>query len=602
MANIPVRSSAKVFTIDDFLGINESADGDSGLKLGEAAEMRNFRITMEKNLQIRPGSRTMLNLVRQKAVRGLWCGYVKGSETLLSACGGHVWKISYTVGENGVKQWSSEDLGRLTDADTQFFGFENEVFILNGVEYKRWSGEGDIEDVVGYVPIVATATPPEGGGTTLEQINRLSSFRRQQFSADGTAKEFVLAEQNIHEVTKVTIDGEATTAYTADTAAGKVTFNEIPDKGVNNVEITWDKGEDTASEVLGMRFAETYNGTTDSRVFLYGDGTNRTIFTGLDENGRPRADYFPAMDEISIDAENTPITGMVKHYDRLIVYKLDGTWAISYGGGSQGSDGAAIVSFSVIPINREIGNQATGQVRLVYNNPRSITSASVYEWKLYSGSVRDERNASRISDRVYPELKKMDLSRAITFDDERNYEFWVLCDDTAVIHNYAIDVWYKYDSIPATCFVMFEEEVYFGTKDGRFVHFSRDYRSDDTADISTYWESGSMSFDIDFKRKYSTLLFVTLKPESNARLMVTAESNRKSDYPDKLLSSNLATFAHVDFAHWSFSTNRKPNPIRVKLKVKKFAFYKLIFYSESASATATVMSVSMLVRYTGYIK
>lgn len=30
MATIPVRSSAKVFTIDNFLGLNESADGDGG--------------------------------------------------------------------------------------------------------------------------------------------------------------------------------------------------------------------------------------------------------------------------------------------------------------------------------------------------------------------------------------------------------------------------------------------------------------------------------------------------------------------------------------------------------------------------------------------
>lgn len=601
MATIPVRSSANVFTIDHFLGLNESADGDSGLKPGESAEMRNFRITMEKNLQIRPGTRTMLELSNGE-VRGLWCGYVKGSEVLLAAAGGHVWKITCAADAGGTKIWAKEDLGTLTDAPTHFFGFENEVFLLNGAEYKRWNGTGTITDVVGYVPVVATATPPDGGGSSLEQINRLSSFRRQQFSADGTAKKFVLAEQNIQAVTKVTVDGKETTAYTADTAAGNVTFNTAPEKGVNNVEITWDKGESTASDVLKMRFSETYNGATDSRVFLYGDGSNRTIFTGLDETGQPRADYFPAMDEIGIDAENTPITSMVKHYDRLIVYKTDGTWAISYGGGSQGADGSTIVSFSVIPINREIGNEPMGQVRLVYNNPRSISSASVYEWKLYSGSVRDERNANRISDRVAPELKGMDFSNIVTFDDERNYEFWVLCGNTAVIHNYAVDVWCKYQDIPAACFVMFKEEVYFGTGDGRLVHFNRDYRSDDGKPIRAYWESGSMSFDIDFKRKYATLLFVTLKPESNARLMVTAESNRKSDYPDKQLTSNLATFEHVDFSHWSFATNRKPNPIRVKLKVKKFAYYKLIFYSESASATATVMSANLVVRYTGYIK
>ena len=82
----------------------------------------------------------------------------------------------------------------------------------------------------------------------------------------------------------------------------------------------------------------------------------------------------------------------------------------------------------------------------------------------------------------------------------------------------------------------------------------------------------------------------------------TAESNIKSDYPDKVITSGLSTFQNVNFAHWSFGTNRKPQLIRAKLKVKKATYYKLIFYSKSASATATILSTDIQVRYTGNVK
>ena len=69
-----------------------------------------------------------------------------------------------------------------------------------------------------------------------------------------------------------------------------------------------------------------------------------------------------------------------------------------------------------------------------------------------------------------------------------------------------------------------------------------------------------------------------------------------------LFSAGLATFLNMSFEHWSFGTNRKPQLIRSKLKVKKVTYYKLIIRSKSASATATVLSVDLQVRYTGNVK
>ena len=145
-------------------------------------------------------------------------------------------------------------------------------------------------------------------------------------------------------------------------------------------------------------------------------------------------------------------------------------------------------------------------------------------------------------------------------------------------------------------------EAYGFTADGKIKHLSRAYRNDDGAEIDAYAATGLMDFGRDWQLKYSPMIFVAIEPEANARVTVTAESNRRSDYPEKVVAMNLATFNHVDFNHFSFRTNHKAQVKRLKLKVKKATFYRLVFKSVSASATATVLETDIQLRYAGNVK
>ena len=62
MARITGSANEKVFQIRAWGGLNENPDGDTKLKMGEAAAMRNFRITRDGNLQRRPGSKELVSL------------------------------------------------------------------------------------------------------------------------------------------------------------------------------------------------------------------------------------------------------------------------------------------------------------------------------------------------------------------------------------------------------------------------------------------------------------------------------------------------------------------------------------------------------------
>ena len=108
----------------------------------------------------------------------------------------------------------------------------------------------------GYRPLVTNAVPPTGG-ETLEQVNKLCGERRSWFSPDGTATVFILPEKGLKSLdwVKINATGEKmdASAYTADLAAGTVTFNTAPERGTNTIEIAWTMAEEFRSQIEAMR-------------------------------------------------------------------------------------------------------------------------------------------------------------------------------------------------------------------------------------------------------------------------------------------------------------------------------------------------------------
>ena len=695
MATIGVKTEEKVFSIKKWLGLNENPDGDTKLKYGEAAAMRNFRITRDGNLKIRPG-RDMIQDLRNNLtvdataaavialtdegtgstlkmqpniavgvngmltvsgtavyvtpdnagsytgyywkqsvhkvwklvscaatetgfawtmipvkttttagavpVKGLWSGNIGTDRYLLAACNGKLWRC----GINGTMLRSS--IGSInTDNRVYMFGYNGIVYILNGKKYYQYDGN-TLKEVEGYVPVVLTATAPAGGGTELEQVNKLTGKRRVWFSPDGTATDFVLPEDDLKEITSVTdrASGSALSGWTPDTTNGKVSFSSPPAAGTNTIEVLYEV-KATATDratVEGMKFAELYNGAQDTRVFLYGDGTNKVLYSGLDYDGNARADYFPDMNVALIGESNTPVTALIRHYSRLMAYKTESAYAIAYGTITLES-GSVIPGFTVTPVNRAIGNAAPGQVRLVQNFPRTLHGKDCYEWRnnasYASNLTADERQAKRISDRVQATLAGFALAGCACWDDDPNQEYYICDGDTALVNNYAADAWYIYSDFPMSCMATYDGKLYMGTSGGALEVIDDDTQSDNGDPIEAYWESGSMAFDADYRRKYSAQIWVGLKPSDDSEIVVTVQTDKKSVYTEKVVQRKMATFADADFSDWSFDTNRKPFMQRLKIKAKKFTFYKLIFKSDGIN-DATVVAVDMRVRFNGYVK
>lgn len=63
MATIPTSIQEKIYQIKKWLGVNEAQEGEASLDIGEAAAMRNFKVTSGGALQKRGGSKNIAGLM-----------------------------------------------------------------------------------------------------------------------------------------------------------------------------------------------------------------------------------------------------------------------------------------------------------------------------------------------------------------------------------------------------------------------------------------------------------------------------------------------------------------------------------------------------------
>lgn len=618
-------NATKIFTVDRFLGLNEAADGQTELKMGQASNMVNFFISDGYNLVTRGGIRRIDRETERESapVLGLWAGNVAGRDLMFAVDYLETDRIWIWEGNRGSINFLARHDGVLglteaEDAKVKLFTFGGKLFIMSRKNTVVWN-DGEFTPAEVYVPLVIAGASPAGGGTAMEGINLLSPLRRIDFSADGTAKNYVLPGEATG-VTAVKIDNieiAVNTAGTFDRLTHSFAFNNAPTKGVGNVEFTYTtdaaEAEKNRMRVVNMTLTENYNGQTDTRLFMAGDGSNICIYSGVPQSGDITQLYFPAMNEVAVDMGAGAVTDLVRSDNRLLVFTRSGADLITYEPVTL-TDGSTIAGFYLRNANREFGSEAPGQVQVTKNKVRTISDGGVYEWNFSAYYARDERHAKRISDPVERSLQGVALNKIVTCDDNHGQSYYVFLQDGRVLVNrYGLEgeIWCLYSSAllkQVSRAVMLGSTMVFAGAAGIFS--LTDWAGTDDpeiiggaeAPILAEWESGYMDFGADFRKKYSSEIYVSILPQSNSNLAITAMTDRREDYREKSIGSNIFSFANASFAAWSFDMKRTPKIHRVRLKVKKFVYYKLIFKVEEPGARATVLSYDMKVRFSSNVK
>lgn len=625
----------RMYTVARFSGLDESADGLAELKMGAASKVQNFTITDGGNLTTRPGFRelgllgsTVSN--RADRIHAFWCGWLGDRVYAILAyeLEGKL-KFAYYIkdGLTFLQQTPTEPVTDIT-ADTstvvKLIPFGGKVYIMVGSTYLSVScpdGVLTVEAEVPYVPLVITGADQNGGGTELEPINMLSPQRRVRYSADGESTEYVLPKEAT-EIISVTTDSGILAATLGTTADGDpcAVIEGAPEKGVNNLEIVYGTEQSITDEATRridrMPRWEAYNGATDTRVFFYGDGTNITYYSDVTESGAPSPLYVPSTNEICVDFSGSPITGMLRVYNKLFVTKPDGTFTITYEPVTL-AGGNVVAGFYLRTVNKTVGNVAPGQLQLVANCPRSVMPGSLYEWKVYASSWNDERYSKLISSRVRKTLAAANAENIITADDNTTQTYYMFLGDsdgTILVNRYEQDVWTMYKTplaVGVKAAMLCDTDLCFLTDTGVFVldPYSRfDVALGATEEapvrypIEAVWESGYEGFGADYRRKFSSWLWVSIKPENYSEVTITAATDKKSTYPEKNIVSEIFNYGAIDYCNWSYTASGSIRTKRLRLKVKKVTYYKLIIRVDKPGARATVLGYDQLVRYTSYTK
>lgn len=617
---MPSMNSKIMPTVNAFIGINEASDGQTELRQGEASKCINWYITDGLNLTTRPGVRILHDEQREPGtILAAWSGKVSEREFIVIA--------DYLDGHDRIFLLENDELGQkkvidrhmdMLGADpsqvVKIFPYAGSIFIMSEASTVEYDGISFKQANI-YIPKVVVGAPPPGGGTVFEGFNLLTSKRRIDYSSDGTSVAYSLPKEATA-IDWVKIDDELTTDGSYDAATHTYTFTSAPIKGVGNVEFQYDT--DAAEAVTNKaiitkcRLSENFNGYTDTRIFVAGDGTNKLHYTGVPNDAAQSYLYFPAMAEIAIDMSASPVTGMVRHYSRLAVFKPDGAYTVSYDTITLPT-GEVTAGFRLTPASREYGSDVLGQIQTVSNAPRTITKGGIYEWRVTS-NYRDERYAVRVSDKVRKSLLGADIRKIVICDDNYTNTYYVFLNDddgTVLVNRYGLikeNVWfmYKSDAFKNIRYaLMHSGNMVMLDTAGNVMYMDEQFAYDEQEKMETIvceWESGFAPYNADYRRKNSALIYVSCLPKGLSSLQITAATDKRDEYMTKVIRNSNFAFSRMVFSQMSFSSAEQPKINRIKLKVKKFVYYKLKFIVNEPGCGATVLSYDQEIRYSGMAK
>ncbi len=203
------------------------------------------------------------------------------------------------------------------------FQYGEKWYFKDGKHYLCYDGE-TIGEVVGYVPTTTIGRKPMGGGTTLEDVNMLSNYRKNSFLADGVSFSFFLDVIKIDEdyVPEVTVDGKIVSAddYTVDYENGSISFKNTPPDapetdGQDNVVIKFKKAVPKYKTVIQEC---TMLQVFDNRVFFSGNANYPNVLWHCSLND---PSYCSDLDYYEEGMDGAAIRGMVAGNNALWVFR-----------------------------------------------------------------------------------------------------------------------------------------------------------------------------------------------------------------------------------------------------------------------------------------
>jgi hypothetical protein len=243
--------------------------------------------------------------------------------------------------------------------------------------------------------------------------------------------------------------------------------------------------------------------------------------------------------------------------------------------------------FPIRPLSDSVGCESPGFAVLVDNFPVTLDRHSLYRWR--SSSVRDERYAENIGERVRALLSGWDAALVRSFDSEKSSELFIRYGEHVLVYNYALDVFYLWRGLDACGFVSLDNgRILFLRADGALCAlFESD--TDDGEAVKAYWCTPYLELARGIKNLYS--LSVTVSPDIDT----AADIHWFSDHGESGSRSyseeyRRFSFEKLNFARLGFMTGVCSRAFKLRLRHKRFEKLKLRFEDPYYSSTLHVLS------------
>lgn len=446
-----------------------------------------------------------VNLARSPESLNMWKDYSKTESIrtrpeieILESFDTPVWGIfSYKAGDeemllvhSGTKLYKivggvrTEIYSGLNPARSLSFIFNEKWFFKDGLNYLVYDGT-TIEEVIGYIPTTTISRNPAGGGTTYEDVNMLTSLRKNTFVGDGKSTEYYLDAQNIDSdyIPEIAVDGSQVTAFVLNAAEGKITFNSAPAAPLTD-------GQDNVI----IQFRKTVSGHRDriNKCTLLEVFDNRVFFSGNQDY--PNTLWHSSLNDPSYCSDLDYYTeGMDLSKIRSLVAGNNALWVFK-----EPSQANTAVFYHNPTIDAEYGkiypsthsNISTGCVGAGINFNDDIVFFGRRGMEAINGDITTEQVLAHRSSLVDAKLTAETDYKDMILEEWSGYLLVFigtkvyLADSRAVftnINHYEYEWYYWELSKEVTCTKVIDGILYLGTADGVYT------LTDLTSPITSYW-------------------------------------------------------------------------------------------------------------------
>lgn len=518
LPTIDVETKSRIY--QTFSGVDFSSEEVKTYRSPDSVNMwKDYNNETGKGIETRPGMTLLGQFPLQ--INGLFFYKVQDSLNVLVHSGTKLLRWN-NYPDKPVQ--TTELFSSMNPVKSQAFVWNNILFIKDGINYLEYDGI-NAKSVEGTIPTTIHLSTPSGAGTKFQDVNLLTSKRKNMFVGDGKTLEYMLDSQNIDNSNVVCeVDGETLVeniGFNVDRVNGKVIFNVAPSKadGTDNVVITFSK---TISGEADKIKKCTILSTFDNRVFFSGnqDYPNVLFHSELNDPRYVSKFYNEGNDFAKIKA---------------LIPGNNSIWAIK----EQSQDSAS--AFYHEPTNdydygkvypSQQANISTGCVSTGINFKDDIVFLSQYGLEAISGNIGNEKMLAHRSTNVDNKMINETNYKQAQMIEFRGYLLVLinsklfLADSRQRWQGNDIEYEWYYWELPESINFMkeYDNELYLGNSNGNIYKLSG--TTDNGVPIHSKWSTPSDSFGYEAYRKTTNkrgCIANIMKKNSNIKVEVAID-------------------------------------------------------------------------------